>query len=99
MLMMSMVQIGMALIPEETAALAANRQIKDRQERVRRTLLESPNYWVFDDLSFALQDDAVKITGEIRKSLLKPEAEATLPKTAAVARVIHKVENLPLPTI
>jgi hypothetical protein len=97
--MKCMVQVGMALFSEETAAPAANRQIKDRQERVRRTLLEFPNCGVFDDLSFALQDDAVKITGEIRKSLLKPEAEATLLKTAAVARVIHKVENLPLPTI
>ena len=99
MLMMSMAQVEMASIPEETAALAANRQISNLQGRVRRTPLLPLNNGAFDDLGFALQDDAVPLTGGVRKSISKSEAEAALLKTAEVSRVIDAVAILSSPTI
>lgn len=95
-LMISLVQVGMASIPKGTAASAASQQIKDLQDRVRHTLLMLHNYGVFDDLNFALQGDTVTLTGEVRKAILKSEAEAAVRKTAGVANVINNVEILPL---
>src|SRR3990172_2445547 len=95
-LMISLVQVGMASIPKGTTASAASQQIKDLQDRIRHTLLMLPNYGVFDDLNFALQGDTVTLIGEVRTAILKSEAEAAVRKTAGVANVINHVEILPL---
>ena len=95
-LMISLVQVGMASIPKGTTASAASQQIKDLQDRIRHTLLMLPNYGVFDDLNFALQGDTVTLIGEVRTAILKSEAEAAVRKTAGVANVINNVEILPL---
>jgi hyperosmotically inducible protein len=95
-IMISLVQVGMASIPKGTAAPAAGKQIKDLQDRVRHTLLMLPNYDVFDALNFALQGDTVTLTGEVRHAILKPEAEAAVRKIPGVANVINNVEILPL---
>ena len=94
--MTSLVQVGMASIPNTKAASAANQQITDLQDRVRHTLLMLPNYDVFDEINFALQSNTVTLTGVVRKAILKSEAEAALHKTAGVANVVNNVEVLPL---
>jgi hyperosmotically inducible protein len=95
-LMISLVQVGMASTPKGTAASASSRQINNLQDSVRHTLLMLPNFGVFDNLNFALQGDTVTLTGEVRTTILKSEAEAAVRRMAGVANVINKVEILPL---
>ncbi|HTY64966.1 MAG TPA: BON domain-containing protein [Acidobacteriota bacterium] len=98
-LMMSMVQVGMASISKGTSASAPNAKPKDLQDRVLHALLMLPTYGVFDDIKFALKGDTVTLTGEVRKPILKSEAEATVRKLPGVTHVINNVEILPLSPI
>jgi hyperosmotically inducible periplasmic protein len=95
-LVMSMIQAGMASIPKGTATSAPNVKPKDLQDRVLHTLLMLPNYGVFDELGFTLQGDTVILNGEVRRAILKSESEAAVRKMAGVANVINNVEILPL---
>ena len=95
-LMISLVQVGMASAPKGTAASAASRQINNLQDRVRHTILMLPNFGVFDNLNFTLQGDTVTLIGEVRRAILKSEAEAAVRKTAGVANVINNIDILPL---
>jgi hyperosmotically inducible periplasmic protein len=95
-LVVSMVQVGMASISKGTATSARNMNPKEMQDRVQRTLLMLPTYGVFDELSFAVQGDKVILTGEVRKPILKSEAEAAVRKISGVASVINNVQILPL---
>ena len=94
--LLSLIQVGMASIPKGTLPTSINQQTDELQDRVRHSLLMLPYYGVFDALSYSVQGDTVTLTGEVRRPLLKSEAEAAVRKIAGVANVVNNIEILPL---
>ena len=94
--LLSLIQVGMASISKGTLPTSTNQQTDELQDRVRHSLLMLPYYGVFDALSYSVQGDTVTLTGEVRRPLLKSEAEAAVRKIAGVANVVNNIEILPL---
>ena len=94
--LLSLIQVGMASIPKGTLPTSTNQQTDELQDRVRHSLLMLPYYGVFDALSYSVQGDTVTLTGEVRRPLLKLEAEAAARKIAGVANIVNNIEILPL---
>jgi hyperosmotically inducible protein len=95
-LLMSLAQVGMASIPKGTATSPSSQQTRSLQDKVRHSLLMLPYYGVFDELSFNVQGDTVTLTGEVRRPLLKSEAEHAVRSVSGVANVVNNIEILPL---
>jgi hyperosmotically inducible periplasmic protein len=94
--LLSLIQVGMASISKGTLPTSINQQTDELQDRVRHSLLMLPYYGVFDALSYSVQGDTATLTGEVRRPLLKSEAEAAVRKIAGVANVVNNIEILPL---
>ena len=56
-----------------------------------------PYYGVFDDLSFTLKDsNAVVLTGQVVRAMLKVEAETAVRRVPGISNVVNNIEILPL---
>jgi hyperosmotically inducible protein len=95
-LMLSLAEICMASIPKGTAASPSGRQPTDLQDKVRHSLLMLSTYGVFDELSFSIEGDTVTLTGEVRRPIVKLDAEWAVRNIAGVAKVVNNIEILPL---
>jgi hyperosmotically inducible periplasmic protein len=95
-LVMSCVEVGMASASKGTASLPSSKQPKDLQDRVQHSLLMLPYYGVFDEISYNIQGDTVTLAGEVKRPLLKDEAEQAVRNVNGVAKVVNDIEILPL---
>lgn len=94
--LLSFSQMGMASISNRASTLSANRQVGELQNRVQHALIMLPYYGVFDELSYNIQGDTVILAGEVRRPLLKSEAEEAVRKVTGVTNVVNNIEILPL---
>ena len=98
----TMMIVGLCLVPFSLAQskqdVAAN-QARLEQE-VRKELVMLPNYSLFDNFEFQLTGvDTVVLSGQVRRPILKSEAENAVRKLERVGKVINKIEVLPLSNV
>lgn len=87
MLLLGLAEVSMASIPKTPAGLA---------REVRHELLMLPNYGVFDNLAFTIEDnDTVVLTGQVMRPALKSDAEAVVRRIRGVERTVNNIEVLP----
>jgi hyperosmotically inducible protein len=55
-----------------------------------------PYYGVFDAINFSVQGNTVTLTGEVRRPLLRSEAEDAVRRVDGVSTIVNNVEILPL---
>ena len=90
---------AMALSLISAAGAAAPPDDQMSQERisrqVRHELLMMPQFSVFDNLSYRVDDGTVTLYGEVRNGVLKDEASAMIKKIEGVESVDNRIEILP----
>jgi hyperosmotically inducible protein len=91
-LLLALAQTGMAVPAQGTSST----QPPDLQQSVRHSILMLPYYGVFDRLNFSLNGSTVTLTGEVRRAVLKNEAEWAVSHAPGVTKVINKIEILPV---
>jgi hyperosmotically inducible protein len=91
----SLVPVGMASVSKQTTP-SSGMQTKNLQDRIRHSLLMLSYYGVFDEIGYKIQGDTVTLVGEVKRPLLKDEAEQVVRKLDGVAKVVNDIEILPL---
>jgi hyperosmotically inducible periplasmic protein len=73
------------------------RRVRERLgEKIRKELVTLPNYDVFDNLLFSLDEkDVVTLSGQVRLPSLKVSAERVVGNLEGVSMVINQIEVLP----
>ena len=65
--------------------------------RIRHELVMLPFYGVFDNLGFVIEgSNAVVLTGQVVRPILKSDAEAVVRRIKGVSKVVNNIEVLPL---
>ena len=64
-------------------------------EQVRHKLAMIPLYSVFDNLAFKVDGDKVTLIGQVRRPVIKSEAESTVKGIEGVKEVVNQIEVLP----
>ena len=67
-------------------------------KEVRHELVMLPYYGVFDNLAFRVEGNAVQLLGQVRKPVLKSDAENVVKRIEGVTKVDNRIEVLPLST-
>lgn len=81
---------------------AAPQQLTEQQARladqIRKEITTLPEYGLFDNISFLLQDggSTVVLKGQVAKPTLKTSAERVVKKIEGVEKVVNELETLPL---
>lgn len=71
-------------------------QSQDRIVReVRHELLMLPQFSIFDNLSYRVEDNTVTLLGQVRNAILKDEAQAVVKRIEGVQQVNNQIEILP----
>lgn len=71
-------------------------QSQDRIVReVRHELLMLPQFSIFDNLSYKVEDNTVTLLGQVRNAILKDEAQAAVKRIEGVQQVNNQIEILP----
>jgi hypothetical protein len=65
---------------------------------IRKAIMTLPNYGVFDDLSFDIQESTVILRGFASRPSLKESAGQAVKKVQGVEKVVNQIEVLPLST-
>ena len=77
-------------------ALLPAKVTKPLEDQVRHELLMLPYLGVFDDLSFQVRGDKVKLMGEVTRPVLKSDAGNVIKRLPGVASVDNEIKVLPL---
>ncbi|HYL68150.1 MAG TPA: BON domain-containing protein [Candidatus Limnocylindria bacterium] len=64
-------------------------------EQVRHKLAMIPWYSVFDNLEYQVDDDTVTLMGQVRRPVIKNEAESSVKSIEGVRTVVNQIEVLP----
>jgi hyperosmotically inducible protein len=65
-------------------------------EQVQKAILRLPEYGVFDDLCFGIQDYVVTLRGSASRPILKNAAEQVVKRIEGVENVMNEIKVLPL---
>ena len=77
--------------------LARSQQMPlDMSAAIRKAIVTLPNYGVFDDLSFEIQESTVILRGFASRPSLKESVSQAVKKIQGVEKVINQIEVLPL---
>jgi hyperosmotically inducible protein len=93
--------LSAALVLAASASLAATEQgsALDRRQvakSVRKALVTLPFYGVFDNLAYEIDGDTVTLHGQVVRPTTRSAAEGRVRRIAGVARVVNRIEVLPL---
>jgi hyperosmotically inducible protein len=64
-------------------------------EQVRHKLAMIPWYSVFDNLAYQVDGDTVTLLGQVRRPVIKNEAESSVKHIEGVTKVVNQIEVLP----
>ncbi|HZB43857.1 MAG TPA: BON domain-containing protein [Pyrinomonadaceae bacterium] len=94
---------ALALALSASAVLAADAKAQgqrvDRaqiEKKVRRELVTLPYYGVFDNLAYEVNGGTVTLYGQVVRPSTRSDAERRVGRLAGVARVVNRIEVLPL---
>ena len=63
---------------------------------VRKALVTLPFYGVFDNLAYEIEGDTVTLHGQVVRPTTRSDAEGRVRRIPGVARVVNRIEVLPL---
>lgn len=86
----------LATLVASPSLLLASKGARTLEEQVRHELITLPYFGVFDDLSFQVNGNTVKLMGTVTRPILKSDAENVVKRIAGVASVQNEIEVLPL---
>ena len=75
---------------------AAPPSVTPLENKVRHELVMLPYFNVFDDISFRVDGNTVRLFGEVTDPVLRSDAENVVKRVEGVARVENHIEVLPL---
>jgi hyperosmotically inducible protein len=78
--------------PQEQAAPPAAPLVAE----IRNAIVLAPHYGVFDNLSFELEGGSVTLLGQVLLPITGEEAAKRVARLAGVAKVINRIEALPV---
>ena len=81
---------------DRDAARASSKPVKSLEQRVRAELVKLPYYGVFDYLTFRIDGDQVRLSGEVSWPVLKTDAERAVRGVEGVAGVTSDIKVLPV---
>ncbi len=88
---------ALAAMSVATPLFASKRQPASLADKVRHELVMLPYYGVFDNLAFEIESgNAVVLTGQVTKPVLKSDAENVVRRIEGVTSVVNNIEVLPL---
>ncbi len=85
----------LSLIFGDITVAQAQKQPSDMSAAIRKAIVTLPNYGVFDDFSFDIQESTVILRGFASRPSLKESASQTVKKIQGVEKVINQIEVLP----
>jgi hyperosmotically inducible periplasmic protein len=89
--------ISMASTRTGTYPAGSSEQPLSLTDQVRHELVMLPNFGVFDELSFTIEDyNTVVLTGQVVRPISKSDAEAAVHRIPGIAKVVDNIEVLPL---
>jgi hyperosmotically inducible periplasmic protein len=62
---------------------------------IRKQIVTLPNYGVFDDINFSINNNVVTLTGSVSRPTLKNSAEDVVKKVEGVRQVVNKLQVQP----
>jgi hyperosmotically inducible protein len=75
-----------------------NPPVQDLANQVRHELVMLPYYNVFDDLSYAVDNGVVTLSGDVTQPVVKSDAERSVKHLQGVTQVVNNIRVLPLST-
>ena len=88
--------IVLSLIFGDVTFARSQQMPSDMSAAIRKAIVTLPNYGVFDDLSFDLQESTVILRGFASRPSLKESVSQAVKKIQGVEKVINQIEVLPL---
>ena len=89
--------ISFAAIGTAAFAVEPAHKASDLPEQIRLELIKVPNFGVFDNIAFNLEDsDTVVLTGQVISPVVKSGAEIALLRIPGIKKVVNNIEVLPL---
>ena len=76
---------------QATTVQSHDRIVRD----VRHELLMLPQFSIYDNLSYKVEDNTVTLLGQVRNAVLKDEAQAAVKRIEGVQQVSNQIEILP----
>ncbi len=92
------VALAGALLASPGFSKSANSVQPDLVKKVRHELLMLPYYNIFDNLSYRIDGGVVTLFGQVRRPVLKSDAENVVKRIEGVEQVNNQIEVLPLST-
>ena len=86
----------LSLILGEVTLARSQQNPSDMSAAIRKAIVTLPNYGVFDNLSFDLQESTVILRGFASRPSLKESVSQAVKKIQGVEKVINQIEVLPL---
>ena len=87
---------ALSLIFGDVTLARSHQMPLDMSEAIRKAIVTLPNYGVFDDLSFEIQESTVILRGFASRPSLKESVSQAVKKIQGVEKVINQIEVLPL---
>src|SRR5438034_6323255 len=84
-----------ALVTTAFAAQGDNAN-SDLEKRVRHEILMYPNYTLWDDISFRVQNGSVELLGAVSQPYKKSDLERIVQHVPGVSAVTNEIKVLPL---
>lgn len=82
-------------MPRSTTATSSTHGQEWLTEQVGHKLAMIPYYSVFDILAFKVDGDTVTLMGQVRRPIIKDDAESSVKKIEGVQKVVDNIEVLP----
>jgi hyperosmotically inducible protein len=87
---------GSTVMAAPRAGEKNSRNEQPMTKQVRHQLLMLPYYGVFDNLAYKVEGDTVTLYGQVIRPITRKDAEKNVARIPGVARVVNKIEVLPL---
>jgi len=83
----------------QTGQPQSQKSVVKMAEQIQKAILKLPEYGVFDDLRFGIQNYAVTLRGWASRPILKDAAENAVKKIEGVEKVVNEIKVLPLSSL
>src|ERR1017187_16681 len=92
-LTLTMAAAAMLALPALPKAIGNHGNLPNQ---VRHELVMLPYYSIFDNLGYRVDGDAVTLSGQVTRPVLKSDAERVVKNIEGISRVVNQIEVLPL---
>ena len=88
--------IASLAISSLTLMAGTRSQPRSKEDQVRREILSVPYISIFDNLSYAVDNGVVTLSGQVTRPIDKDYVEQAVKRVAGITRIDNQIEVLPL---